>query len=355
MNAFAVLGLLVGVFAWTTVLSVMEGLQGDIKGRILKEKPHLLWEGKPSHDLTTALQSIPPALRAHISDLGGILQSEGMLELPSSGTQKRVRGSGVVLQGVEGHPSGQATLGIELASQLGLREGDEVRLLSVWKLEANPLTVHVAGTFDTGLYDVDRTVVKLSKSDLESWLGIPGSISRLELKLKDPMEAAALAPGLSTALGVTLLPWQDTQAALWYSLRLEKLVMGIALFFVVLLGAMAVHLALSVRVAEKTREIGVLRALGADPRQLSKIYLIEGIALGTVGSFAGLLLARGLCFLIANQLRLPAFYYSTKIPVAWSWSQTLSMALLGVLLATLASWIPSKRVLNVEIQHALRA
>ena len=354
MNRFAVLGLVIGVFAWTAVVSIMDGLQGDIRGRILKEKAHLLWEGTPVRDLQSKEAELRSLLGDRLSSIKWILQTEALLEVHLNRQLGRVSGSGVVLQGIEGMGE-EIAAGYELMNLIGVTMDEPVRLHSAWKIDQPALEFQISKVFESGVYDLDRSVIRMDRKRLESWLGLQDSISRIEIQMKEPLMVDAVQHDVAKVLGREVKTWKQTDASLWYSLRLEKVVMAVAVFFIVLIAAFAVHLALSVRVADKTREIALLRALGADDKILSRLYLTEGALLGVLGAFVGLLLSRGFCFLISGYFQLPTIYYLTTIPVDWNWWLNIFLAFVAVILAVLASWWPSRKVRDIEVQEALRS
>jgi lipoprotein-releasing system permease protein len=354
MNRFAFLGLVVGVFAWTAVVSIMNGLQGDMKTRILREKPHLLWEGTPRSDLESKEGALKKALGTELSNVKFILQTEGLIEVPNQQQQGRISGSGVVIQGIEGLGN-DAEAGSELASLLRVTVGDEIRLHSVWRLDLPPLELRLMSLFQTGVYEIDRSGVHVDRRLLENWLGLKDAVSRVEIQIKDPARVSEYRAAAEKALGVPLKTWQETEASLWYSLKLEKIVMGIAVFFIVLIASMAVHLALSVRVADKTREIGLLRGLGADDKILARLYLSEGLVLGVAGSFVGLFVSWAFCKIVSGYYQFPDIYYFTTVPVDWNWGTCIGLSIIAVILALFASWLPANRVKNVEVHEALRS
>lgn len=359
MNAFAFLGLFIGVFAWISVTSIMGGLQKNIKERILKERAHLLWEGNPRNDLSGNIQSFQKSTfySEHVLRFETILQTEGLLEIPKSTQQGRISGSGVVIQGVQGLQK-SPLIGAELADVLGLGIGDSFLIRSPWKLELQPMELNLQGFFQTGLYEVDSQVLRVEQQQLETWLGLDHSFSRIEIQLKDPFLAlGSMKEKISEMVGLPFQNWEQAQSTLWYSLKLEKIAMGVAVFFVILLSIVAVHLALSVRIAEKSREIALLRALGAQSRDLEMLYLVEGGVLGLLGSGFGLLASFLFCKFISqtNLVLLPGFFYNRQIPVDWNWSMNLAMMALSVVLAILVSWWPARKVTQLEISQALRS
>ncbi len=354
MNLFAFFGLIVGVFALTAVVSIMSGLQKDIKDRVLNEKAHLLWEGTPRQGLQAKKEEIVLALGSSLRDVQFILQTEGLLEQVKSQQRGRISGSGVVIQGIEAFGEG-AALGTELGNVLDLDVDSKAFIRSAWDLNLAPLEIKVKSFFRSGVYEADRSGLRVDRKVLEEWLGLPRAVSRLEVRLNDPMEVDRFAPLLSKIVGVPMRTWKETEKSLWYSLRLEKIVMTLAVFFIVFLAALSVHLALSVRVAEKTREIGLLRALGVKDKILARLYLLEGAALGLAGSTAGLILSYFFCRIISGYYELPDIYYLANFPVQWEWSTSIGLAFFAVLLSVMASFFPAKKVEGVQIAEALRS
>jgi|GEM_PF-1237047 len=353
MNVFAFLGIFVGVFAWSSVSSIMRGLQGDIKDRMLREKPHLLWEGSPQEGLRLKESALKVALGADFRNARFMLRTEGLLEIAAG--SGRASGSGVVIQGSPQVPSGSFQGGAELVTVLGLSPGYPYKLRSAWRLDLPPLEPHFDRVFETGVYELDRTGVRVNDAELGRWLGLSDAISRIEVQVRDPETVEELRGRVSEVVGVPFRTWRETDASLWYSLKVERIFMNLSVFFIVLLATVAVNLALSVRVADKAREIGLLRGLGAEPRDLARLYLYEGGGIGFVGALLGMLAAWVFCRVVSGYYQLPDIYYSTHVPVDWRWGPAIAIAIVAVFAALAASFMPARRVLQTEIGDALRS
>jgi lipoprotein-releasing system permease protein len=353
MNIFAGLALGLGVFAWIALTSVMGGLQSDTRMRILSEKPHLLWEGTPKAGLREKAAELDELLGPRLKRVRSLLQTEGLLEAPRG--DGGVKASGVVIQGVDEIEHDGFVLGSELASHLSVFTGDGLRLRSAWALDKDPLEGQVSGLFSSGVYDVDRGTVRVSRARLASWLGLGDTVSRIEIQLQDPLEAEAWVKRVSDSLGVPVTSWETNEASLWYSLKVEKWLMSVVVFFAIVLASFAVYMALAVRVTEKLREIGVLRALGAPDAKIVRLYLLEGGLLGLVSSLAGLGLAWVFCKAVSDWGRLPDFYYATSIPVEWNSARAWGLVGVVTLLSLFASWIPARKGVEVPISEALRS
>lgn len=354
MNRFAVLGLIIGVFAWTAVVSTMRGLQNDRRDRILKQKPHILFESAPRAGLLEKKEIIKEVLGPDLKDLKFLLQTEGLFEVSARKQNGRISGSGVVIQGVESE-SAPTQLGIELYDQFQMKLDEPFKLHNVWRLDLPPLELTSSATFESGIYEIDRATIRIPRVRLEKWLGLTGAISRIEIQLQNPYRAEELLARLNNESGLEFKTWKTLDASLWYSLKLEMIVITLSVFFVVLIAAFSVHMALSVRVAEKSREIGILRGLGADDEILSRLYFTEGLALGCLGSGMGIFLSYLFCAGMSHFWKLPSIYYYTQMPVDWSWPVNLSLMTLAIALAAIASWWPAHRVKSIEVQEALRS
>jgi lipoprotein-releasing system permease protein len=354
MNVFAALALCLGVFAWIAVTSVMGGLQADTRGRILDEKPHLLWEGTPRAGLREKGAELESLLEGRLKRVRSLLQTEGLLEAPRS--DGGVKASGVVIQGVDEIEHEGFVLGGQLASQLTVFTGDELRLRSAWALDKEPLEGAVVDLFNSGIYDVDRGTLRVARHRLASWLGMSDDVvSRIEIQLHDPTEAEAWAERVSSVLGVPVSSWEVNEASLWYSLKVEKWLMSLVVFFTIILASFAVYMALAVRVTEKLREIGLLRALGAPEHKIVFLYLLEGGLLGLFSSMLGLFLAWIFCMVLTNWMRLPDFYYSLSIPVEWNPWRAWGLVGVVTLLSLLASWLPARKGVEQPIADSLRS
>lgn len=352
MNVLAFLGSALGVFAWVAVTSIMIGLQNDIRFTRLGEKPHLVWEGQPRSDYRDIEARIRELLGKNLSGLSSLLRTEGLLEEHRGDQKGRSAGSGVIIEGRLDVESLQ--FGAELLSVTGFQPQSKLLLHSAWRLDKAPLELRDPVVFETGVYDIDKATIRMPKSELDRWLGLNDAASSIEVRLSDPDLAPEMRDRLAP-LNLSFQTWREMDQALWYSLKLELLVMSMAIFFVVLLGALALYMALSVRVTEKAREIALLRGLGAPDYQLKFLYTFEGTILGTFGAIVGIGGAWLFCLLVSKYGALPSIYYTTHIPSDWSWLRSIGFGLVAIILSAGASYWPARKVQEFEIQEALRS
>ena len=362
MNVFAFAGLALSVFAWLTVTSVMTGMQNQIKDRVLQHKPHVIWEGRPRKDASLVKQNIQSFFndREGLEFLELTLRSEALVEfvVPSSG---RSRQSGGVVEGVDdlgvvgGVSEGGVKVPSSIANKLSVMKGDTIKLRSAWNLQGFPLKLIVSEVYDDhGSGDIVSPIL-VSRSRLSRWLELDNSFSWVALRLDDPDLAPLIAKEMSERLSIPFKSWQSVDSALWYSLRLEKTVMSLAVLFVLILSSFALYMAISVRLAEKLKELAVLRALGAESADLRKLFLIQGMTIGFVGGMVGILLSFGACYSLENLISLPSFYYSTNVPVDWQWSRAFYSLGAVAILSFLSTLFPIHRALNFSISETLRS
>jgi lipoprotein-releasing system permease protein len=352
MNRFAILATALGLCAWLTTLNVMEGLQKQIRDEHLAAKAHLLLEGPLRSDLKEVASKVQEKLGPELKDIKIKLQFEGLVEPLREG--KIFTGSGIVIEGDPSVASGSMVMGDELGFALHASSMEAFRLRNVWKLEGAPLELKLKGFKRSDLMDVDRFYVWVSEEDLEEWLGAQGLRSRIEIILKDPYKAPEFLSSLQK-IDPAFKDWKQLDSALWHSLDLEKKAMAISLFFVVLFGSLAVSSALSLRIAEKRREIGLLRAMGASAQNVFWLFELEGLFLGTLGLLLGLVLSAAFTWAIGHWGVLPQFFYSQNLPVDWSWSRALLLFALSLLTVAMASFIPAKRLYSWDIATLLRS
>jgi len=382
-----VAGVAIGVAALITTLSVMNGFQSDIEGKIIGAQAHVVIYGDLSRGglglLESAVKRYPETAATAPFALGQAIvtyrgQSAGVVlrgldparEFQVNDLAKTLRtGSWDALSRREGHGAGNGTpscvLGEELAKILGVWVGDEVILVS--PQSASVLTglmpkmrrFRVAGLLQTGYYEYDSSTVYASLGDVAAFLGLKGGASGLEVRLRDLDEAEPLARRMQRDLGLayTVRSFKQMNQTLFAALRLEKYVMFLILTLIILVASLNIASTLILMGTEKLRNIGLLKAMGASPRQIRRIFLWEGALIGSIGVGLGLALGLGLSFLIRRYplVELPAdIYYLSRVPVHVDWRDVAvitSSAVLLTLLATLYPALRASRVNPVEAIH----
>ena len=215
-------------------------------------------------------------------------------------------------------------IGVDLARGLGIFEGDEITLVAPESLllPAGEIPIYEKATVKalvrTDVPDVDGHVVFYDADHGLSRLKDTASLEKgLEIRLKDPENAPDLAAKIRKMKWGPVKTWQDMNAALFYSLRMEKTLMGVFLGLTVLVACFSIISVLVLLVTEKRADVGVLKALGATKNIIRRIFVTIGLTLGLLGILGGTLFGLLICWIIVRYpiIRLPDIYYDTSFPV----------------------------------------
>jgi lipoprotein-releasing system permease protein len=258
-----------------------------------------------------------------------------------------------------------AVIGARLANRLGVYPGADSITLTTVGSEVSPVTgtpipreVHleVTGVFDTGMYEYDNGYVFVSLPVAQELAGLGRDVTGLELRTSNRWEARPVADRLARTLGYPYRTedWQSQNSSLFQALKLEKAGMSLILLLIILVAAFNIVGTLTMVVADKTKEIGILRAMGMTSASIRRIFLAQGFMIGTVGTALGLTV--GLVAAVAldryHLIKLdPQVYFIDHLPVARQpvdIALTVVASLLIAALATIYPAIQASRLLPVE-------
>ncbi len=398
ISLMSVLGVAIGVAALVIVLGVYNGFTTDIRDKILGANAHVIITGpelsalhlEEEHEMDS-----PDRLTAfleHMESVPGVagatpfLYAEGMLSSP--------RGvKGIILRGVdpataprtismldklisgsiEGLVPGEGNsripgiiIGRELALRLGLVPGSRVNLLSpagqksASGFQPRIRPFRVAGVFQTGMYEYDSSLAYVSLDAGRELLGLPdGQISGVEVTVDDVYAADRTAQALRQELGpgFGVRHWMEMNANLFAALRLEKIGMFIVLAMVVLVGSFSIVTTLVMLVMEKTRDIAILKSMGATRAMIRRIFMLQGVLIGLVGTLIGYILGIGLALLLQRYqfIKLPPGVYTLDhLPVLLNATDILIVGASAMVLCFLATIYPARQAAGLIPAEALR-
>src|SRR5512138_1479999 len=187
--------------------------------------------------------------------------------------------------------AGDAVIGRMLAENLGARVGDKVRLDAG---QGGDAIVDIAGIFELGVRELDQRYVYVDLKQAQSLLGLPGGVTVIDLKVQDIFTADRTAQRISQLMQVKAEGWMQTNTRLLNALSAQRLSTSMITFFVGLSVAFGIASVLSVSVVQHTREIGILRAMGATQPKILRVFLVQGAVFGLVGAIAGSVLGLAL-------------------------------------------------------------
>lgn len=239
---------------------------------------------------------------------------------------------------------GEVLIGQELAEDLGVQRGDRMRLDTAGE---RTVVMTVAGIFELGVSEVDSRLLYLDLDEARSLMDMPGSVTSLELTVKEVFEADRLADRLEALTGQRAESWMETNAQLLNALRSQSFSSGMIRGFVSLSVAIGIASVLAVSVVQRTREIGILRAMGLGRGRILRIFLLQGALLGLAGGGLGALL--GSIMVLVFDVLGPRLFVIGFNP----WLIPAAMALAGVAGLAAATW-PASRAARLDPAVAIR-
>ena len=389
ITIISIVGVAVGVTALIVVLAVMNGFQENIRSRILGITSHIVinsYNGTiPNYPkLIDEVQKEPGVVAATpftymqvmISSGGGV--SGALLRGVDPGTVNRV----INLQEniIEGNFSGLLTpkpaadnpspqpgiiLGSELARNLAARVGEWVTVISpsgrLTPMGQTPRSklFQVVGVIRSGMYEYDNTLAFISMSASQQFSAIGDVATGIEIRVADIYEAKAISEALRARLGYpyAVRDWMQMNQNLFYALKLEKVMMFIILTLIVLVAAFNIVSSLIMLVMEKGRDIAILKAMGATTRSIRRIFVLEGLMIGSSGTILGIAGGFGLCALLKRYqfIDLPIDIYNfNKLPVKLELLDVTVIAVAAILITLVATIYPSRQAAKLAPAEALR-
>jgi lipoprotein-releasing system permease protein len=255
--------------------------------------------------------------------------------------------------------------GSQLCKFIGVRVGDLLTVVSPHG-KLTPLgriphsrSYKITALFDSGMYDFDAHLIFVSLKEAQDFLGMEERVTGIEVKVTDEFKADVIGAAVQEELRYPYWTqdWKQRNRPLLSALRLEKLTMFVILTMIVLVGALNIISTLVMVVMEKTRDVAILRAMGATARSIMAIFMFQGLLVGVVGTIAGLIAGLGLCQIIAKyklQVLPSEIYYISTLPVRVETWDVVLVALAAVVISFLATIYPSWHASRLNPVEALR-
>lgn len=275
---------------------------------------------------------------------GQALESVALVGIDVARYQKIIPISDDIVAGQFRVGAGNAVIGKLLAENLGLRVGDKLRLDAG---QDSYTVVNIAGIFELGVRELDGRYVYLDLKQAQSLLNLPGGVTVIDVTVKDIFAADVVAARIGRLTGLKSESWMQTNAQLMNALSSQSLSTNMISLFVALSVAFGIASVLSVSVVQRTREIGILRAMGTTQQQMLQVFLIQGALYGLAGSIAGSVAGYGLVWAF-NNLGPGLFYIpvsSTLVPTAMA---------IATITGVLSAAIPARRAARLDPVVAIR-
>ncbi|HXY20068.1 MAG TPA: FtsX-like permease family protein [Gemmatimonadales bacterium] len=390
ITLIAIAGVTLGVTALIVVIGVMSGLQKDLREKILIANPHIrvltYGEGLRVDDWRRVLgvvrQEAQVVAAAPFVLTQGLLSAghdyaEGVAVIGVEQDTGRAAVTGLARSFTSGDlrfrttaagVDGGVVLGRRLAARFDVYPGSVLTLISpagskfnaalgtlvprYWRFE-------VTGTFDTGMYEYDNTYVVMPRTLAQRFAGLDTSVTGIEVRVRDPWRASAVARDLEERLRYPYraMDWSTQNASLFSALKLEKLAMAVILLLIVLVAAFNIVSTLTMAVSDRTKEIGILRAMGMTAAQVRRIFVAQGVVVGVIGTAAGAVLGVALATAVGRYrlVRLdPTVYFIDHLPVNLAVSDVVTVVVASLLIAALATVYPAGQAAGLVPVEAIR-
>jgi lipoprotein-releasing system permease protein len=389
ITLLSIAGVAIGVMALIVVIAVMAGFESDMKTRILGVESHvvLMRYGGDFTDYHHALDEIKQ-IRG-VESATPFIYSQIML-------RSQTGLSGAMLRGIDSESAGQVIkildqgmlermarpsaenpanggadnipgviLGKELAHTLGVGQGEVVYLILPTGM-VSPIghmpamkRFKVAGIFESGIYDYDGSLVYIQMEEAQKMLRMEGAVTGIEIYVNDIYRAKELGRQIVQKLGDSYWArdWTQMNQTLFSALKLEKTVMFIILTLIILVAAFNIAGALIMMVMEKTKDIAILKAMGATNRHIRRIFVYKGLIIGLFGTVLGEILGLSLCAILKRYkfIELPSeIYYITTLPVQIEMLDVIFIALAAMAICYVATLYPAHQASKLNPAEAFR-
>jgi lipoprotein-releasing system permease protein len=390
ITVIAIGGIVVGVSALIVIIGVMNGLQTDLREKILVGSPDIrvlaygeelrIDDWKPLLDtvrkkkgvvaaapfvLTQALMRKDPLNYSEGVSIAGILPSGSADPEVTSIREHAVEGDFKFVSAGGKHRG--AVVGKSLASRMNAIVGSRLMLMTSVGAQMNAATgfivprtfeFEVTGIFETGMFEYDDRYVYVDINAARELAGLDSAITGIEVRTTSRAEAPAVAEAMNLEFPYHTMDWHEQNSGLFKALSLEKLGMSVILSLIVIVAAFNIVSTLSMVVRDKTREIGILKAMGLPSASVRRIFLAQGLVIGVVGTGIGLVigLAVGIGLGRYHLIKLdPQVYFIDHLPVQMRVLDTVLIVVLGVLIATLATLHPAVSASKLYPIEAIRS
>ncbi len=388
ISSLAVGGVAVGVMALIVVIGVLNGLQESLRDRILSGGPHAhvmeLDNGFQMDDWETVLDRVrqdedviaasPFAFNKVILTQEGDRYNESVVLRGIPNDPQGMRIAGLMEHLIIGEPPFGPTesgnpgivVGRGLAQKMGLYQGKVIvaastrdATLSAAGLSAALRRFEVTGIFQTGLYQYDDELAMAPLAETQSLFGLGESVTGIEFDVNDPWDATEVSARLEEALGwpYRVEGWQELNRSLFSALRLEKLGMAVVLILIVLVASFNIVSTLVMMVADRTREIGILRSMGVTSRGVGKVFTNMGLFIGVVGTTLGATLGALLAWALTRYefITLPSdVYFIDRLPISLAPLDVTLIVLGSLLISYLATIYPARKAAALAPVDAIR-
>ena len=393
ITIISIVGVMVGVMALIVVLAVMSGFEKNLKEKFLGTQAHI-------HLIKATQEGIDhyEEVMKEVEEVKGVVSAAPfIINQVMLSSESNV--FGVVLNGIDPDRVGKVTdlarnmkagrlqdlkkvggsdlpgiiLGVELAKHLGVTLNDTIQVVSplgtVTPMGMMPKMkrFRVEGIFYSGMYEFDTTFAYISIESAQKFFGMGARVTGIEIKTNDIYKVKEIGREIRQKLGSPFWTrdWMEMNRNLFSALKLEKIAMFIILVLIVLVAALNIISTLIMVVMEKNKDIAILKSMGATPKGILRIFVIEGGVIGVVGTALGTIFGLGIALKLDTivgflenrfgfKIFSPDIYYIEKFPSQVNPIDVALIIITAILISLLATLYPAWRASKLDPAEALR-
>lgn len=387
ITGFAFTGIALGVATLIIVMSVMNGFKAELLNRILGINGHISIVASAGYPFNNYKKAV-----ADIQSIAGIdmvipLVEKQLLVSSSRGAEgamvrginsedvlkKKVMRDGFARVDTADFQGDVVVLGYKLAHKLGVKVDDEVTLISpngkVTAFGSVPRikSYRVIGTFDMGMFEYDANYIFMPLEAAQKYFGLKDAVSVIDVSLKDEGKLAQMRSMLqrSVSLDAYVYDWKQTNSAFFNAIDVERNVMFLILTLIILVAAFNIITGLIMLVKDKSRDIAVLRTMGATRGMIMRIFVMDGAFIGVVGTAIGVILGLAFCYnietirqflqrLSGKDLFSSEIYFLSQLPAKVDSTEVVVVITVTLVLSFLATIYPAYRASKYNPAEALR-
>ncbi|MBI3008902.1 MAG: lipoprotein-releasing ABC transporter permease subunit [Candidatus Omnitrophica bacterium] len=368
ISLISILGVAVGVACLIVVIAVMSGFDNDLRDKIVGTNSHILVEsGEGIEDVHQVMERINGT--EHVLASSPFINGQGMMRVGDRVVSVVVRGIDPALERrvteiyrylVEGDlvtKDKGIIIGRQLSERLNLKTDDSVSIIS--PIDTKLSDFRISGIFNSGMYEYDSSLVFMGLRDAQEFFDAPSHVSGIGVRIDNIYMAEKVKRDIQQRIGFPywVRTWMDVNRNLFQALKLEKTVMFIILALIIVVACFNIISTLIMVVMEKTKDIGILKSIGATNRGIMAIFTLQGLIIGITGTLTGAAGGMALSFLLKTYpiIKLPSDIYSIdRLPVDVQWNDAFYIILASISISLVSTLYPSWQASRLNPVEALR-
>ena len=384
---FSFLGIALGVGTLIIVMAVMNGFRQELLGRILGLNGHLILRErsgsiepdpilKEALERATKVQAVIPVVEGQALIVAGNRASGGLVRgiAPRDFVEHRSLYQNIIQGRVEDFGGEGIAIGYRMAAQFGVNVGDRITLITpqgkttLFGTVPRMRSYVVAALFDAGMYEYDSSLIFMPLETAQTFFQLQDRVSGIEIFLDQAEEIGQARQSIEPLLDPQrhrLLDWRQTRSTFFTALQVERNVMFLILTLIILVAAFNIISSLIMLVKDKSKDIAILRTMGATQGMIMRIFILTGGLIGVIGTATGVALGvafcenievirQGLQGLLGVELFSAEIYYLTTLPAEMEWMEVLQVTVMALSLSFLATLYPSWRASRLDPVEVLR-